>query len=245
MHVNGFDANSLEIRICVSCPNTNINQRQETLFSHKIRFRKKPTSSKLYQPYPSVSPVLSSLLLSNMTSSQQQMQLLASLLANHAFSRGNPNVASMGAPRRTPSASELERLLTLSQVKPVSLSRLDGAPNPTAWSLPKTTVPSPPLRSPALLSERQKFVLFVRILMKYLDRLNNPTLKTRAKIVIAECTQRNRLGLPEYTPLMSAVERRLKQNVGEIHVVRAKVAFHSYLRKSVARSLSPTAIQAV
>ena len=78
-----------------------------------------------------------------------------------------------------------------------------------------------------------------------MDRLNNSSLKVRAKAIIAECTERNRRGIPEYTPLMSAVERRLKQSIGEIHWSRAQICFQSYLRKTASRSLNASAIEAI
>lgn len=72
------------------------------------------------------------------------------------------------------------------------------------------------------LNEREKFLLFVKILFRYLDRTDNPRLTQKAKQVVAECTRRNRMGDLDYTPLQPAVEARLRGTIGVEHWRRAK-----------------------
>ena len=100
------------------------------------------------------------------------------------------------------------------------------------------------------LTERQQFLIFVKILLKYIDRTNNPQLRRAAKAVVAECTRRNRMGDTDYMPLQAAVERRLRTTLGEVHWTRAKLCFDTYvarqgIRTVHANALNPTAISAV
>ena len=170
-----------------------------------------------------------------MSSSQRQFELVASLL-------GNPTLSQ-------PPPSALQRLLLQTVTNPPSTQSLMLQSSPVALAALAAAVADPPTTRPAcavqmpqpptMKSEREHFLLFTKVLFKYLDRLNKPGLKTRAKIIIAECTQRNRMGMPGYTPLMSAVERRLKQSLGEVHYAHAQMCYHNVLRKTAARSINP------
>lgn len=84
------------------------------------------------------------------------------------------------------------------------------------------------------LTEREQFAIFVKILMKLTG--NNPAIKMRAKAIISECTRRNRIGDLDYTPLMAAVERNLKNGVGELYWARAKLFFDAYCERTGIRS---------
>jgi hypothetical protein len=66
-------------------------------------------------------------------------------------------------------------------------------------------------------AQRARFLLFIKILFKYLVRVDEHLLHDRAKGIVLECTQRNRMGDPRYTPLVEAMERQLKPCVGDLH----------------------------
>lgn len=84
-------------------------------------------------------------------------------------------------------------------------------------------------------NERQPFLIFVKVVFRYLKRMNaSSTLLARVKSVVAECTLRNRQGDVDYTPLQPAVERRLRQSLGEIHWARAELCYENYRRKQAA-----------
>uniref|UniRef100_A0A7S3P5H5 Uncharacterized protein n=1 Tax=Amphora coffeiformis TaxID=265554 RepID=A0A7S3P5H5_9STRA len=87
------------------------------------------------------------------------------------------------------------------------------------------------------LTERQQFLIFVKILLKYVERTNNPQLQRTAKAVVAECTRRNRMGDAEYMPLQAAVERHLRVSLGEVHWSRAKLCFDTYLARQGIRTI--------
>lgn len=98
------------------------------------------------------------------------------------------------------------------------------------------------------LTERQQFLVFVKILLCYCDLCdrrggghhdndNRRTLRTVAKAVVAECTRRNRAGDVEYMPLQAAVERRLRQRLGEAHWAAAKLHFDAYLARQQIRTV--------
>lgn len=75
------------------------------------------------------------------------------------------------------------------------------------------TEKSPP-RNPCF-GERERFLLFVKVLFRYLEKTNNHRMRQRAKTIVSECTRRNRMGDMNYSPLKEAVENRLKDVLGE------------------------------
>jgi hypothetical protein len=79
------------------------------------------------------------------------------------------------------------------------------------------------------LTEREQFLIFVKILFKFLDADQN--LRQRAKAIVSECTRRNRLGDTEFSPLQEAVERRLRLIVGDIYWTRAILYMDHYCRQ--------------
>ena len=84
---------------------------------------------------------------------------------------------------------------------------------------------------PLLLSEQQMFLLFVKILLMYVRRTKDQTLRRRTVSIITECTQRNRQGDPAYTPLMEAVQQRLRDRLGYHHFASAKRCFDVYCER--------------
>jgi hypothetical protein len=95
-------------------------------------------------------------------------------------------------------------------------------------------------------NQKKRFLLFVKILFKELDR-SEVSLEVRniAKTIIFDCTRRNRLGDPDYTPLMDAVQRRLRHHVGEIHWRRTHLYMQHYVRRetSLKETRFPTPIR--
>jgi len=80
-------------------------------------------------------------------------------------------------------------------------------------------------------NERKMFLVFVKVLLKYLEKTNDDSLQTRAKAVIAECTMRNRNGDSDYLCLQAAVERRLQLCLGKWHWDRAQICYHRFLER--------------
>uniref|UniRef100_A0A7S2MTX1 Uncharacterized protein n=1 Tax=Helicotheca tamesis TaxID=374047 RepID=A0A7S2MTX1_9STRA len=77
--------------------------------------------------------------------------------------------------------------------------------------------------------QRERFIIFIRILFKCIDE-TDPQLRPLAKRIVKECTLRNREGHPGYQPLVEAVQSRLQSVVGDTHWKRAE----EYLRYFVA-----------
>lgn len=95
--------------------------------------------------------------------------------------------------------------------------------------------PSLPTRQ---LSDREIFILFVKILIGCLERTESRAFCNRVRAIVSECTKRNRLGDASYTPLQEAIEARLRRVVGERHWSKAKTHCDLYCRK---RGLLPIA----
>jgi hypothetical protein len=80
--------------------------------------------------------------------------------------------------------------------------------------------------------QKKRFLLFVKILFKSLEQSADSETREKAKEIVSDCTRRNRLGDPAFTPLMEAVDRLLRGKVGEPHWRRAHVYMQHYLRRS-------------
>jgi hypothetical protein len=80
------------------------------------------------------------------------------------------------------------------------------------------------------VQQKKRFLLFIKILFKSLDNEETET-KDAAKTIVADCTRRNRLGDPQYVPLMDAIDRRLRGHVGEVHWRRAHMYMQHYMNR--------------
>ena len=130
-------------------------------------------------------------------------------------------------PTMSPQASEQSLVVDIAPI-PLSSIRVSDSyattatPTSSRRSEGSSTGKRKPIRG-RHLNEREKFLLFIKILFRYLDRTDNPRLIQKAKLVVAECTRRNRMGDLNYTPLQSAVEARLRGTIGIEHWTRAKM----------------------
>jgi hypothetical protein len=103
-----------------------------------------------------------------------------------------------------------------------------GSPAPSVASFyASSNVPS------RFQSPRERFLVFIKILFRLLDEANEPEVRLRAKKIVAECTRRNRLRDPNFSPLMEAVERRLRGFVGEALWKRALLLLRHFLAKRI------------
>ena len=102
-----------------------------------------------------------------------------------------------------------------------------SAATTTATQTTITTTPS------LVMQERENFLIFIKILFKILDdnSTKEPHTKAKAKHIVLECRRRNTLGDPNYTPLMDAVEIRLKRFIGESIWMKAHILLHHYITK--------------
>lgn len=60
------------------------------------------------------------------------------------------------------------------------------------------------------LSHKQKFIVFIKVLLKILERSNDLTMLYRAKTIVNQCTHRNRMGDASFMPLRDAIVIRLR-----------------------------------
>jgi hypothetical protein len=148
-----------------------------------------------------------------------------------------PTTQSFSAPEIATSAS--------SKVSPVSVA-LDDAPRsnttplfaavqlPTVSLSPRSNdVDTEHLRlrlqqQTSVELSRERFLKFIKILFKILDQAKESHTRNRAKQVVAECTRKNRLGDPNYVPLVEAVQKRLSLFVGEAYWRKALLFLRYY-----------------
>lgn len=144
----------------------------------------------------------------------------------------------------TPSSFELlPDILSIPRLSPDTASSLSMQPPPPP-SYPLSSLLTVCSTSPASrrlsslgtrrrpLTEREKFVVFMKIFLKYLKTSGDPNLPIRVKAIVNECTCRHRMGDANYAPLQRAVERRLRRSVGELHWTKAKNCCDRYCRRS-------------
>lgn len=76
--------------------------------------------------------------------------------------------------------------------------------------------------------QKKTFLLFMKILFKSIE---DSEVRDTAKTIVSDCTRRNRQGDPHYTPLIKAIDSRLRHHVGEAQWRRA----HMYTQRFVNR----------
>lgn len=102
------------------------------------------------------------------------------------------------------------------------------SPAPSVASTQSTSSTLSTVSSLAANNHRARFLVFIKILFKCLDQANEPDIRDRAKEIVAECTRRNRMGDPKFTPLVEAVEKRLRVFVGEMHWKKASILLRTF-----------------
>lgn len=81
------------------------------------------------------------------------------------------------------------------------------------------------------LNDREKFLLFVKIVFRLMDNESNiDQMKKRVKAEIAECISKNRSNDPEYVPLSAAIERKLQPILHHQIWNNANRMLHCYVR---------------
>jgi hypothetical protein len=128
-------------------------------------------------------------------------------------------------------------------VRPISplvtspLERTLGDDSDTTQSNEAEAVAEPRFK----LNEQQSFLLFVKIFSFYIVRRDNneedvqhneaSSLKQRFKAIITKCTTENRRRNPDFMPLQSAVEHRLRNEMGEQLWSNAVRILHGYCQR--------------
>ena len=77
--------------------------------------------------------------------------------------------------------------------------------------------------------QKRRFLLFIKILFKSLEQACEFETRDRAREIVSDCTRRNRLEDPAFTPLIDVIDQRLRRYVGEAHWRRAHMYMHHYL----------------
>jgi hypothetical protein len=95
--------------------------------------------------------------------------------------------------------------------------------------------PTSPLSEEA--EQKKRFLLFIKILFKSLDQ--DSEVREVARNIVSDCTRRNRLGDPLYSPLMDAIYRRLRGYVGEARWRRASMYTQHYMKQGGIRARRP------
>jgi len=112
--------------------------------------------------------------------------------------------------------------------------------DPQLWSQRRNTVTRyigtyiPPRR---LLNDRERFAVFVKILLKCLRQSGDQEVYERTKRIIKFCTLRNRMGDTEYSPLIHATELRLQRIVGYEQWSRATRMCDTFCRPHVLKAV--------
>jgi len=104
--------------------------------------------------------------------------------------------------------------------------------------LPSNQYSYPAAQSRRLLGEREKFLLFVKVIFRYLEKSNNKRLHQQAKAIVFECTRRNRMGDSNYASLRDAVETRLRYLLGDDAWTCICYSFQGYCQRRGLRSHS-------
>ena len=96
--------------------------------------------------------------------------------------------------------------------------------------LSERTVTPPPNTTDEPKNRNERFVIFLRVLLKYLEQ-EDESMFDKAKIVIQDCAHKNKLGDPNYTSLSASMQIHLKRLVGRRHWAKAEYYYLSQFLK--------------
>jgi len=80
-------------------------------------------------------------------------------------------------------------------------------------------------------SNRVEFALFIKVLLRHLQRTRQYTLLQQCRLVIITCTRRMRMGDPDFIPISEAIERRLFDIVGKGNWKKAQAYTRYYIKR--------------
>ena len=83
--------------------------------------------------------------------------------------------------------------------------------------------------------KRVEFALFLKVLLRCLEKSNQSLLLQQARLVVVTCTRGNRMGDPSFSPLSSAIEMRLRKLIGDHEWQQAKNYTRFYQRRQEVR----------
>jgi hypothetical protein len=118
----------------------------------------------------------------------------------------------------------------------ISLIRNAHRPRTTTTTTTATTTATTIMTELQAAKSRQQrflFALFIKILFKILDESGDKELRCQARKLVLICTQKNRSGDPDYLPMTSAIELRLRLFVGETHWKKAQGFLRMYIHGKV------------
>mmetsp|Transcript_13844 Transcript_13844/g.18069 ORF Transcript_13844/g.18069 Transcript_13844/m.18069 type:complete len:133 (-) Transcript_13844:1899-2297(-) len=78
--------------------------------------------------------------------------------------------------------------------------------------------------------EKETFLIFTRVLMKYLET-KDPPLYIRVKSIIKDCAERNKRHEPGYESVTTSMKGKIKEVVSKAHWSRAKVYLKRFLQQ--------------
>jgi hypothetical protein len=144
-----------------------------------------------------------------------------------------PNAAGLASTTRL---SPLPLSLSPSYTRDILLQYAALQQNNTFQATPVPTLQVNPYtarrpRRRRKLREIEKFLLFTKILFRFLERSNDDQRLRQVKFIVADCTRRNRMGDINYTPLQFAVESRLRLIVGDEFYLRVQNYCEYYCQK--------------
>mmetsp|Transcript_40053 Transcript_40053/g.96654 ORF Transcript_40053/g.96654 Transcript_40053/m.96654 type:complete len:794 (+) Transcript_40053:78-2459(+) len=90
------------------------------------------------------------------------------------------------------------------------------------------TDPTLAAREQEVRRQKERFLIFTRVLIKYLEQ-KDPNMHRQAKVIIKDCAERNKNKEPGYQSVTASMKTRLKELVGESYWRRAEVYLKHYL----------------
>ena len=81
--------------------------------------------------------------------------------------------------------------------------------------------------------ERVEFALFLKVLLRCLERSKEYFILQQARLVVMTCTRGHKMGDPSFHPLVEQIEIRLKKLVGDRIWKQARALTRFYLKKQL------------
>ncbi len=152
--------------------------------------------------------------------------------ANARISNSTAAPPATNMPIAAPPSSQIRHLhsATASSVQPPKPSNISSAPTPRTTATKNSTGGSQSLQEKEAKQRKEKFLMFTRVLMKYLEQ-KDPQMHSQAKFVIRECAKKNQGGDPAFASLSKAMQTRLRELVGPTYWKRAEDYLTQFLQQ--------------
>jgi len=148
--------------------------------------------------------------------------------------RPPPTTSRTSNPNVRPTQPHNQRAYTTNTNQPNQQHRSRPISSSTSSSVQHQVSSS---QSSPFKSEKERFLMFTKVLMKYLEQ-KNKAMHARAKAVIRDCAEKNKQGDPNYASLTRAMQKGLYETVGKEYWQKANDYLIHFMKQNKRKKIN-------